>query len=48
MLGLTYFLTRLSKSVKFNEQTTSELTKRVRGLRLAVRVLGARPYVEPD
>jgi hypothetical protein len=48
MLGLTYFLTRLSKSVKSNERTISELIAKVRGLRLAVRILGARPPVDSD
>ena len=48
MSVLTYFLTKLSKTSKVNELHLFEITSKVRGLKLAVKVLGARPYRDED
>ncbi len=48
MLVLTYFLTKLSKTSKVHELHLFEITSKVRGLKLAIKVLGARSYKEED
>lgn len=48
MLTLTYFVTKLSKASKVHELHLFDMTSKIRGLKLAVRILGARSHVDPD
>ncbi len=48
MSVMTYFLLKLSSNSKRHERALLDMVSKVRGLKLAVRVLGARLHSDPD
>jgi hypothetical protein len=46
--ALSFVVLKMRKDLKTHEQNMFEIVSRIRGLRLAVKVLGIRQYVEPD
>lgn len=48
MSVMTYFLLKLSSNSKRHERVLSDMASKIRGLKLAVRVLGARLHSDPD
>jgi len=48
MLVLNYFILKLAKASKVHERHIFEMTSKIRGLKLAVKILGARRFVDAD